>query len=98
VCGLRAEITRISLIFVELLEYEERKRGIELPESIHREDYCTTCKIRTGPGDQIFKRICQAYQIKKRRGGERERERICPECVLYIAELLAAAHFKKPGQ
>jgi len=75
VCGLRAEITRISLIFVELLEYEERKRRIKLPEGIHREDYCTTCKIQTGPGDQIFKRIFRAYQTKKRRGREGRYER-----------------------
>lgn len=72
--GLRAEITRISLIFVELLEHEERKRGIELAEGVYREDYCTACKIQTGPHDQIFRRIFRAYQTKKRRR-KREREK-----------------------
>lgn len=76
----------------------ERKRGIELAEGVHREDYCTACKIRTGPRDQIFRRIFRAYQTKKGRR-EKERESVCVlNVLLYIAELLAAAHFKKPGQ
>lgn len=61
-CGLRAEITIISLIFVELLEYEERKREIELVESVHREDYCAVRKIQAGSDtikylEEFFRRI-----------------------------------------
>lgn len=84
VCGLRADvITRISLIFVELLEHEERKRRIELAEGVHREDYCTACKIRAGPRDQIFRKIFRAYQTKKRRR-EREHGSVCVLNVFYI--------------